>query len=129
LFNVLIDGKSMSFLPIPEPSEKQLIEKGYISINPDTKEKEDIKPPPNAKQWAKEIGFNTDYELPNNYGASEVEEKHSDLDLQTIFYPHELDIRLKKIYQKVQFSLNETGANILSILVSFIEPPPPNLLI
>ena len=85
LFDVLIDGKSMSFLPVPEPSEKQLIEKGYIAINPDTKEKEEIKPPPSAKQWAKEIGFNTDYELPTNYDASKTEEKHSDLDLQTIF--------------------------------------------
>ena len=121
LFDVLIDGKSMSFLPVPEPSEKQLIEKGYIAINPDTKEKEEIKPSPSAKQWAKEIGFDTDYELPNNYDASETEEKHSDLDLQTIFYPHELDIRLKKIYQKVQLSINETGTNILYVSVGFLE--------
>ena len=121
LFEVLINGKSMSFQAIPEPSRKQLIEKGYIAVNPETKKDEEIKPNPSARQWAKEIGIHTDFELPLTSSTEEGDDKHSDLDLQTLFYPYELDARLKKIYQKVQSSINETGANILYLSIGYLE--------
>ena len=121
LFDVLTNGKSMSFQAIPEPSRKQLIEKGYIAVNPETKKDEEIKPNPSAKQWAKEIGIDANFELPLTSSTEEGNDKHTDLDLQTLFYPYELDTRLKKIYQKVQSSINETGANILYISIGYLE--------
>ena len=87
----------MSFQAIPEPSRKQLIEKGYIAVNPETKKDEEIKPIPSAKQWAKEIGIDANFELPLTSSTEEGNDKHTDLDLQTLFYPYELDTRLKKI--------------------------------
>jgi hypothetical protein len=121
LFDVLTNGKSMSFQAIPEPSRKQLIEKGYIAVNPETKKDEEIKPIPSAKQWAKEIGIDANFELPLTSSTEDGNDKHTDLDLQTLFYPYELDTRLKKIYQKVQSSINETGANILYLSIGYLE--------
>ena len=118
VFEVLLEGKTMSFVPVIDPTKEQLIDKGYISIDPETKEEEKLKPVPKARQWAKEIGITTDFELP--LGGSKLE-KHEDLDIQTLFYPKKLSKRLQLIYQKQKTYLSETGENILYLSFGFLE--------
>ena len=119
LVETLLSGSKMKFIPISEPKRRELVEEGYIDIDPVTKKDIISKKQPTAKEWAKVKGFNTSYRVPSDY--SDDDEKHSDKNIQTVMYPFEMEATLKKVHQLAKTSINETGSNILYLSFGFLE--------
>ena len=106
---------------VPYPKENELIEAGYLEIDVETGEYIEVKPKPTAEEWAKHLGRVTGYELPKGAPDAQPEKKHHDLYLQTLKYPDELDGRLSSIRAYANSSIKEKGANILYLIVGFLE--------
>jgi len=119
LAETLLSGSKMKFIPISDPKRLELIEEGYIDIDPITKKDVITKKRPTVKEWAKIKGFDTSYQVPSDY--SDDDEKHSDKNIQTVMYPFEMEATLKKIHQLAKTSINETGSNILYLSFGFLE--------
>ncbi|WP_405230354.1 DUF4011 domain-containing anti-phage protein Hhe [Lentisalinibacter sediminis] len=113
---LLDDGREMSFRPVPEPTEDQLREAGFIFT--DTETSEEKRKDPTAKDWAEWLGLSTSYEMPQESGGGE---KHQDSAIQTLFFPQDLEGRLRGLRQKANTALEETGANILYLALGFLE--------
>lgn len=120
IYEELQNGKAFNFIPVPDPTEQELLAEGYLRKDPDEGLVE-IKPYPSAEQWAKYHGFNTNYELPDPLTSLTREEKHSDLDIQTLMYSRELEARLRAIRGKAETAVEESGTNILYLVLGFLE--------
>ena len=120
LFETLLQGGSMNFVPVPEPKKNELLATGYLQTDPVTKLDVKTKEHPTAKQWAKEIGLSIEFEMPTDDGDT-TEDRHTDNSIQAPLYPHELNLRLKNIYQKSRLAISETGVNILYLCFGFLE--------
>ena len=118
--DTLLSGSKMSFIAINDPKKEELINEGYIEYDKDAKKDIIIKKHPSAKEWAKIQGFNTSFEMPDDY-VDDIEDIHSDKYIQTLFYSYEMEKRLKKIHQQSTASINETGSNILYLCIGFLE--------
>jgi len=116
----LLAERELKFKPVPPPTREQLIQHGYLEVNEETGEERQIKANPDAREWAKVLGFNVNYELP---GEDEVpgDEKHQDDSIQVLLYPPEMESRLRAIRGKAQTALEETGASILYLSLGFLE--------
>jgi len=114
----LLDGEALRLIPVPEPTREQLVEAGYISIDPRTGEETQLRPYPDAAQWAKHNGLNTDYELPPGTLGSQ-KHKHFDDKIQTLFFAPELERQLSAIRQTAERSINESGANVLYLALGW----------
>lgn len=119
LFESLTSEQAMRFAPVPEPTERQLIEHGYLKYDEKTGSVSELKKPPTAEVWAQILGMETSYELPS--GSEEPCEKHADDAIQTLYYPSELESRLQILHTQSRLSLDETGANILYLALGFLE--------
>jgi len=120
IFEVLSEGKSFTFIPVSEPTEEELIREGFIEVDPVTHEKK-VSDYPTAEQWAKCRGFETSYDLPNKDYENNGESKHCDTNLQTLMYAPELESRCRNIRSKSELSIEESGANILYLVLGFLE--------
>jgi hypothetical protein len=120
LVDTLLSEKEMRFLAVPEPSRDDLIQEGLIQIDEESGQDIQIGVDLNAEEWAKRIGLSTAYEVPNP-SVDECEDKHSDKAIQTLFYPYELETRLKSLRQTAESAIQEMGANILYLCVGFLE--------
>jgi len=119
VYQRLIDGKSFQLSPVPDPTEQQLIEDGYIVYDEETGEKtKDSFPRP--EQWATRLGLNTDYELPP-VDSDSSNEAHHDNQLQTLLFNEALESRLQKIRRLSNTAMDESGANILFLSLGFLE--------
>ncbi len=116
----LLAEKELRFLPIPEPTRKQLIEAGYIKLDDETGQEIRLKKDPNAEEWARLLGLDTSYEVPL-ITSGNSEGKHSDNAIQTLLFPYELETRLRNLRQKAIAAIEETGANILYLALGFLE--------
>lgn len=75
-----------------------------------------------AEERAKELGFDISSELPDiNLADKEVDTKYIDDFLQTLHYPTELEKILKKIDLDARGLIQETGANMLYIILGVLE--------
>ena len=119
IYEVLQEGKKFTFIPITEPTERELIEAGYIKVNTETKQRV-ISEYPSAEQWAKHLKLSTSYDLPEA-GSSNGDLKHQDTNLQALFYAPELEARLRKIRASAESSIEESGANILYLSLGYLE--------
>ena len=119
LFETLTAEQAMRFAPIPEPTEHQLIEQGYLKYDEQTGSVNELKKPPTAETWAQILGIETSYELPK--GSESPSDKHADDAIQTLYYPTELESRLQILHTQSRLSLDETGANILYLALGFLE--------
>ena len=113
------DEKDMRFIPVPDPTRRQLIDAGHIEIDPDTDE-DKVLHEPSAKEWADWLGLHTRYECPEITSGTE-EDKHTDNAIQTVLFPDELETRLRSMRQKANLAIEETGANILYLSIGFLE--------
>lgn len=118
--DTLLSGSKMSFIAINEPKKEELISEGYIKYDEDSKKNIIIKKHPTAREWAEIQGFNASFEMPDDY-TDDLEGIHNDKYIQTLFYPYEMEKRLKKIHQSSNASINETGSNILYLCIGFLE--------
>ncbi|MCP1621504.1 DUF4011 domain-containing anti-phage protein Hhe [Pseudomonas nitroreducens] len=119
LFELLTNDQTMRFAPVPEPTERQLIEQGYLKFDEQTGSVRELKKPPTAETWAQILGMQTSYELPTESEAPS--DKHADDAIQTLYYPTELESRLQILHAQSRLSLDETGANILYLALGFLE--------
>ncbi|MGH1449666.1 MAG: DUF4011 domain-containing anti-phage protein Hhe [Pseudomonadaceae bacterium] len=119
LFESLTTEQTMRFAPVPEPTERQLIEQGYLKYDEQTGSVSELKKPPTAEVWAQILGMETSYELPS--GSEDPCDKHADDAIQTLYYPFELESRLQILHTQSRLSLDETGANILYLALGFLE--------
>lgn len=119
IYTVLQDGAKFTLIPVPEPTENELINAGYIKIDPKTN-KTVTSEYPTAEQWAKHLEFSTSYDLPESSNSS-AELKHKDTNLQTLFYAPELEARLRKIRASAESAIEESGANILYLALGYLE--------
>ncbi|WP_220719123.1 DUF4011 domain-containing anti-phage protein Hhe [Agarivorans litoreus] len=117
---LLRSEKVVTLLPVPEPTEQQLIKAGYIQKDPETGEMV-TKDFPTAVQWAKYLGINTSYDLPEKQVAEELQAGHQDNNLQTLLYNGELEPRLRGLRSKAHTAIEESGANILYFNIGFLE--------
>jgi very-short-patch-repair endonuclease len=120
LVEQLQKGTALTFIPVPEPTERELIEAGYIKVDAETKEAV-VNGHPTAEQWAKYIGFETTYDLPEISVAAQGLDYHQDNDMQTLMYAPELEARLRSLRSKAETAIEEGGANILYLGVGFLE--------
>lgn len=119
LVETLLSDTEIRFLAVPEPTEKELIEAGYLKYEEESKQITRLLKEPTAEVWAKHLGFDTDYEVPEI--ASNDSDKHSDTAIQTLLYPYEMEARLKSLYQTAELAIQEMGANILYLAFGFLE--------
>lgn len=120
LCSELLVERELKFKPVPHPTREQLIQHGYLEIDDDSGEERQVKSSPDAREWAKVLGFYVHYELPRE---DEVpgDDKHQDDSIQVLLYPPEMESRLRAIRSKAQTALEETGASILYLSLGFLE--------
>lgn len=75
-----------------------------------------------AKEKAKKLDFNISNELPKiDLTNKDINEKYTDEYLQTLHYPDELEKILKKIDLDARSLIQETGVNMLYIMLGVLE--------
>src|SRR5690606_37934616 len=117
LFNALNENSVIDLLPVPKPSDSEI--KKYYGM--EEKDKASIKDQtPSAESWAKQLGYQTNFELDENCSKDSLVVKDNNI-LQTLLYPKDLETRLKHIRQQAQSSISETGSNVLYIAIGFLE--------
>jgi hypothetical protein len=121
LYESLLSEQELRFLPIPEPTREQLLEAGYIQLDQKTDQEVQNKKSPSAEEWARWLGIQTSYELPESSGSSATPQKHRDKSVQTLLFPYELETRLRDLRAKAETAIEETGANIFYLALGFLE--------
>lgn len=120
IVTLLQSDKSLSFTPVPEPTEKELMEAGYIEIDQNTKQKH-TKSYPDPTQWAKHLGFFVSYDLPNLACATQKIAQHPNDQLQTLLYAPKLEARLRNLKKLAETAIEESGTPILYLALGFLE--------
>ena len=72
------------------------------------------------EEYAKTCGITPNYEVPLDQ-SSELEEKHQDKNLQTLFYPNDLERKCRLLNKEYQKFINEKGTNTLYISFGCLE--------
>ena len=116
----LLADRELKFKPVPPPTREQLIKRGYLEVDEDSGDERQLKPSPDAREWAKVLSFDVDYELPREEDAS-GDEKHHDDAIQVLLYPPEMESRLRAIRNRAQTAIEEMGASILYLSLGFLE--------
>jgi very-short-patch-repair endonuclease/DNA polymerase III delta prime subunit len=120
LVEVLLAEKEMRFAAIPEPTEEELLATAYLKFDDVSQQVVQLRKAPSAEEWAKQLGFVTNYEVPKSsseYGAG----NHTDNVIQTLLYPNEMESILKKLLQSAESAIQEMGSNILYLAFGFLE--------
>ena len=120
LVETLLADKEMRFEAVPEPTEKELIDAGYLSFDEEKQKLIRLKGDPSGEEWAKHLGFATSYEVPESSPENDSS-KHSDTAIQTLLYPFEMEARLKNLLSQAELAIQEMGANILYLAFGFLE--------
>lgn len=120
VYHVLESGKSFTFIPVPEPTEKELIRAGHMVVEQKGSPRL-IKDYPTAEQWAKYLELDVRYDLPGANTSDDGESRHQDTMLQTLFYGPELESRLRSIRGRAETAIEESGSNILYLALGFIQ--------
>lgn len=104
----LLNGRAMKFGPVPRLDDFSL----RLWQGDNEKDRD-----PTPAEWAKLHGIDTSFELPRTGAGG----RHEDKVLQTLFYPAQLEGRLKAISRLARTSVEETGVNMLHLIVGFLE--------
>jgi very-short-patch-repair endonuclease/archaellum component FlaC len=119
LVETLLSDVLMRFASIPEPTEQDLLDAGYVEYDKQTGDLINLKKSPTAEEWAKHLNFATSYEVPEP--STECEAKHADDAIQTLLYPYEMESKLKSLNLTSESAIQEMGANILYFAFGFLE--------
>ncbi len=120
LVETLLADKEMRFIPVSEPTLQELVDAGYIEIDDVTGEEHRLKKDPSAEEWAKHLNLETSFDVPVPENSHEVS-KHTDMAIQTLLFPYELEARLRRLHQTSRTAIEETGANMLYLVFGFLE--------
>lgn len=121
LHEMLLSEAELRFLAVPEPTHDELVAEGYIQVDQPRRQEIRLKPDPSAEEWAKVKGFHTSFELPSIEDLGAAPREHADKAIQTLFYPYEMEARLREIRGKAETAIEETGANILYVAFGFLR--------
>jgi hypothetical protein len=105
---------------VDDPTQKELIEHGYLVWDNDLEKHVTVKPMPKAREWAKINGIKTDYDLPVD-SAHAGDDRHQDNNIQTVMFDSALSTSMKKLANGAKTSIEETGNNILFLSLGFLE--------
>lgn len=108
VFVRLLDGKTCTFRPIPDPAPVEYVIQENRRVKPDVRE------------YARQIGISTTYDLPlrSHRALSHGKEGQQ---LQTLFYPEELERQCRRISREAKSAIEETGTNMLYLVIGFLE--------
>lgn len=130
---LVVEEGQFKFKYIPEPdknvnlNELILVKKQTDKDNPSKNLADVLEDSPadvllTAEERAKELGFDISTELPEiDLTDKSVDSKYIDDYLQTLHYPTELEKILKKIDLDARSLIQETGANMLYIILGVLE--------
>lgn len=110
------DKKTFTLEPVPLPSDKELLEHGYIKVDPESGN-ELSRIVPTSDVWAGIKGIQTSFELPTDAAGKQ----HADTKLQTLLYPDRLESRLRSVRSRANGAADEMGCHILFLAVGFLE--------
>ena len=96
---------SISILGLPEPSRGDWVERNGRLQRPEPRE------------WAKSQGISTSYDIP---GAGEGSDESN---VRSLMYPDDLAKHCRKIEREATLAIEETGANMLFLVLGFLEFP------
>ena len=121
LFQGLMQGEQLIFEAVEDPSRRDL-EAWHASRDqvPRAGETPELRRPDSAT-WARHLGLHTDYDLPVETDSFLRSPRHDDKKIQTLFYPDELDARIRKIRASARTAIEESGANMLYMAFGFLE--------
>ena len=108
VYRKLLDGQKLSFLPVPEP-DTEIVE----FLDNETGKTKRVKPPP--IDYAREIGWQVAYDLDDIPGDEDVEQ------LPVLHYLDGLDTLTRKIGSAARTALEESGTNMLYLVLGFLE--------
>ncbi len=72
---------------------------------------------PSRSEWARMHDIEPDYDLPV---SAMRDARHTDLVIQTLLFPDELETRLRTMAAHARTAIEESGANILNLAVGFL---------
>ncbi|MCB1782087.1 MAG: DUF4011 domain-containing protein, partial [Candidatus Competibacteraceae bacterium] len=121
IHRLLLSEEELRFKAIPDPSQKELIDAGYIEIDPQTGLDRRIKKDPTSVEWGTVLGFNTNYDLLEQITADDIRSKQTDKAIQTLMFPSEMEARLRGLRAKAETAIEETGSNICYVAFGFLE--------
>ena len=96
---------NINILGLPEPSKNEWIERNGRLQRPDPRE------------WAKSEGIPTSYEIPDTHEIGDSSY------VRTLMYPDDLAKHCRKIEREALLAIEETGANMLFLVLGFLEFP------
>ena len=108
IFEKLVEGtgrSSINILGLSEPPRKNWIERNGRLQRPDPRE------------WA------TVDRVPTTYDIAAGENKATDANVRALMYPDDLAKHCRKIEREAKLAMEETGANMLFIVLGFLEFP------
>lgn len=110
VFRRLTEGadKKIVLLPIPEPPRAEWENIAGRRTKPD------------AKDYARTRGIDPSFELP----VANVQANGAN-NLQTLYYPEDLERYCRKLQREMKSALEETGAHMLFVVFGFLEFPEP----
>ena len=96
---------NISVLGLPEPARRDWVDRNGRLQRPEPRE------------WAKSAGVSTGYDIS---GAGEDSEE---LNVRALMYPDDLAKHCRKIEREATLAIEETGANMLFLVLGFLEFP------
>jgi hypothetical protein len=96
---------SISILGLPEPSRGDWVERNGRLQRPEPRE------------WAKSQGISTSYDIPG------VGQSSDESNVRSLMYPDDLAKHCRKIEREATLAIEETGANMLFLVLGFLEFP------
>ena len=96
--------------PVPEPDRKD-----WVSVNGRLSR-------PDAKEHAVQMGVDPSYELMRPGGRATASAAHSN-QAKTLFYADDLGKYCRKLERDAKLAIEETGANMLYLVMGFLEFP------
>lgn len=96
---------TISVLGLPEPTKRDWVERNGRLQRPDPRE------------WAKAVGAPTSYDIPSHT------EDSGESNVRALMYPDDLAKHCRKIEREATLAIEETGANMLFIVLGFLEFP------
>lgn len=108
IYQKLVESTSkahISVLGLPEPARRDWVDRNGRLQRPEPRE------------WAKSVGVSTGYDI------SDTEEDSNESNVRALMYPDDLAKHCRKIEREAILAIEETGANMLFLVLGFLEFP------